>query len=265
MSRILRIATCLLAVFALKAADNQLTAQEKTAGWRLLFDGRTFANWEDPGAKSPPGDSFTIADGCLKAVAHPKIQEDLVSLARFGDFELEWDWKISPRGNSGLKYKIQDRVPVPNTGRKFEDEVNAALKNRAAGRFPGGQLYTVAFEYQLVDNAGPDPTRNGPTHGAAALYDILAPTKDATRPVGEFNHSRLVVRGKHIEHWLNGEKVVEGDLDGPEASAHLARRWGAGSPMYELLTKQPRERCPIALQNHDDDAWFKNIKIRELQ
>lgn len=256
----------LCAVVGLKAADNRLTADETKAGWRLLFDGRTFANWEDPGRASPPGDAFVVQDGCLKSVAHPKVQEDLVSLASFADFELEWDWKISPRGNTGLKYKIQDRVFVAaDPTMNFEDNVNAALRQRSSGRPASGERYTVSFEYQLVDNAGPDPSRNGPAYATAALYGILAPVKDATRPVGEFNHSRLVVRGKRIEHWLNGEKMVEGSLDGPEAARSLGKRWGAGSPVYDLLTRQPRARCPIALQNHGDESWFKNIRIREIE
>jgi hypothetical protein len=82
--------------------------------------------------------------------------------------------------------------------------------------------------------------------------------------VGEFNHSRLLVRGKHFEHWLNGEKVVVGDLDAPEVALSMTKRWGEGSRVWELLVKQPRARCPISLQNHGDDAWFKNIRIRTL-
>ena len=74
------------------AADNQLSAAEKAAGWKLLFDGKSYANWDDPTKKSPPGDAFTIEDGCLKAVAHPKIVEYLFTRDLYSDFELEWDW-----------------------------------------------------------------------------------------------------------------------------------------------------------------------------
>ena len=93
-----------------RAADNQLSAQEKASGWQLLFDGRTFAGWEDPAKKSPPGDSFVIVDGCLKATARPRISEDLFTTDTYRDFELEFEWKIAPAGNSGVKYRIQDRV-----------------------------------------------------------------------------------------------------------------------------------------------------------
>ncbi len=247
------------------AADNQLTAQEKAAGWRLLFDGRTFAGWQDPARRSPPGDSFTIEDGCLKAAAHPRITEDLFTRDAFRDFELEFDWKIAPGGNSGVKYRIQDHVfLIERPAARFEDQVNASLRNRPKQRPATGQDYVVGFEYQLLDNRLNPDALNGLTHQTGALYDMFPPSQDAARPVGEFNHSRLVVRGLHVEHWLNGVKVVDARLDAPEVAQACTRRWGAGSPVFDLLVKQPRRKCPISLQNHDTEAWFRNIKIRRL-
>ena len=249
-----------------RAADNQLTAKEKAAGWQLMFDGRTYAGWEDLAKKSPPGDSFTIEDGCLKASPHARITEDLFSKDTYRDFELEFDWKISPGGNSGVKYRIQDRVflldqKIP----RFEDLVNASLKNRHPDRPAKGQDYVIGFEYQLLDNGRNPDARAGTTHQTGAVYDMVGPSKDATRTVGEFNHSRLVVKGEHVEHWLNGVKVVDASLDGPEVARGTAARWGAGSPVYNLLVRQPRKDCPISLQNHGSAAWFRNIKIRRLR
>lgn len=255
-----------LLALPLCAADNQLTPQEKAAGWKLLFDGKTFANWVDNTKMSPPGTSFTIEDGCLKSTSHPPIDEDLFSADTYGDFELEWDWKISPRGNSGVKYRIQDHVfLLDKRVQPFEPNVNAALANRRTDRPAKGQDYVIGFEYQLTDNAtNPDAMRNGGLHQSAALYDIVAPSEDATKPVGEFNHSRLVVKGDHVEHWLNGVKVVDTSLKGPEVAKSMAKRWGDSSPVYDLLVKQPQKQCHISLQNHDDVAWFKNIKIHPL-
>ena len=266
MSKFLVIAA-LFAAVPLSAADNQLTPQEKSAGWILLFDGKTFDHWIDPTKKSPPATSFVIEDGCLKSTSHPAITEDLFSAATYRDFELEWDWKISPRGNSGLKYRIQDHVFLPDQQvRHFEDNVNAALKNRRSDRPAKGQDYVIGFEYQITDNAAnPDALHNGPLHQAGALYDIFPPARDATKPVGEFNHSRLVVRGDHVEHWLNGEKVVDASLKAPEVARSMAKRWTEGSPVYDLLVNQPVKDCHISLQNHGDVAWFKNIKIRPLK
>src|SRR6185369_6513291 len=216
----------------LSAADNRLTGSEKSAGWKLLFDGKTFAGWEDPTRKSPPGDSFTIEDGCLKSTSHPRIVEDLFTKATYANFELELDWKISPGGNSGMKYRIEDRVFLLDEKLpKFEDQVNAALKNRRKDRPAKGQDYVIGFEFQITDNVtNPDAVRNGPRHQAAALYDMFAASKDVTRPVGQFNHLRLVVKGDHIEHWLNGEKVLDGSLKAPEVVASVEKRWGKDSP-----------------------------------
>ncbi len=251
---------------SLPAADNQLTAQERAAGWKLLFDGKTYAGWEDPTKKSPPGDSFTIEDGCLKSTSHPNIEEDLFTEERFADFEMQFDWKISPRGNSGVKYRIQDRVFLLDEKLpRFEDRVNASLKNRRTDRPAKDQEYVIGFEYQITDNgANPDARSNGLLHQTAALYDMFAASKDVTRPVGEFNHSSLVVRGDHIEHWLNGEKVVDASLKAPEVAQASAKRWGQDSPVYHLLVDQPRKNCQVSLQNHSDVAWFKNIRIKRL-
>lgn len=262
------LACVVLMLPCLRAADNELTTKERTAGWRLLFDGKTYDHWEDPTKKSPPGDSFAIEDGCLKPVAHARIEEDLFSKDKFTDFELEFDWKISPGGNSGVKYRIQDRgflIGKEGPGTKFEDLANASFKHKRTDRPAQGQEYVVGFEYQVLDNALNPDARRGTNHQAGALYDMFSPLKDITRPVGEFNHSRLVVKGEHVEHWLNGEKVVDASLDASEVAKGTGARWGTDSPIYEMLVKHPRKACQISLQNHSSDAWFKNIKIRELR
>jgi len=247
-----------LLVSAVSAADRE---------WHTLFDGKTFAGWLDPTKKSPPGDSFVIEDGCLKATRHPRITEDLFTAEKFGDFELEFDWKISPKGNSGLKYRIQDTVWIVNEREpgKFEDKVRAAMEHPLTQRPSAGQDYVIGFEYQMTDNAAnSDAMHNGPKHQTAALYDMIAASRDVTKPVGEFNHSRIVVKGDHIEHWLNGQKVVDGSLKSSDIAAGVEKRWGKDSPVYNLLVNQPRKECPISLQNHGDEAWFKNIRIRAL-
>jgi hypothetical protein len=267
MPHVLKItALACAAVLAAAAADNQLTAPEKAAGWSLMFDGKTFAGWEDPTKKVPPDSGFTIEDGCIKPLPHQAFNQDLFTRALYGDFEMEFDWKISPGGNSGVKFRIQDRVTLldEKPGLKFEDRVNASMKNRRTDRPVKGQEYVIGFEYQVLDNAkNPDALR-GTNHQAGALYDMLSPLKDATKPVGEFNHARLVVKGDAVEHWLNGVKVVDGSLNDPQVAKGSAARWGTDSQVYELLVKHPRNPCQISIQNHGSDAWFKNIKIRKL-
>src|SRR5438270_2909814 len=106
-------------------AQNALTPEESKAGWVLLFDGKTMTNWVDPRQKTPPGDAWSIEDGTLKAAKSPRIREDLFTERTFRDFELVFDWRISPAGNSGVKYRIQDHLFVlpREPGEKFEASV----------------------------------------------------------------------------------------------------------------------------------------------
>lgn len=252
-------------------AQGTLTPQEQKSGWKLLFDGKTFANWQDPAKMTPAGDAWTIFDGYIKTKPHPSFTEDLVSVAKYGDFELTWDWRISPGGNSGLKYRIQEFVPIATENRaskKFEDTVEDAAKRgttRAkAAAEKGTQSYVVGFEYQMIDDDKHRDAQRGPLYQTGSLYSMIPRTKQAAKPVGEINHSRLVVKGSHIEHWLNGEKVVDASLMDPVIGEGLAKRWGTTSKVYNWLVKQPRKECWISLQNHGDEAWFNNIKIRKL-
>ena len=241
-------------------------ACQAQSGWIVLFDGKSMAGWEDPRQKVPPGDAWSIDDGCLKANRKPRITEDLFTKELFRDFELDFEWRVAAGANSGVKYRIQDHVFVARRGvSKFEDLVNFSVENRPTSRPNQGQDYVVGFEYQVLDNARNPDARNGLDHQAAALYDIAGPSQDVTKPVGEFNQSRLVVKGNHVEHWLNGVKVVDADLDSPHAAERIAHRWGSGTPVTNLLVRQPKKDCPISLQNHGDEAWFRNIRIRRLE
>lgn len=258
----------LAAALTALAADNSLSPAEKKAGWILLFDGTTMNGWVDPSTHNPPGDAWTIEDGTLKTRSHPRFTEDLFTTRTFRDYELEWDWRISPRGNSGVKYRIQDHVwilpPVPGKHERFENQVERSYENRLTTRPDKGQDYVVGFEYQMTDTANPD-AKSSDKHSTGALYDMVAPSQDATRPAGEWNHSRIVLKGEHVEHWLNGVKVVDTTLDSPDAMAGIHKRWANTPKVLQLLAKQPKKDTPISLQNHDDVAWFKNIKIRPLK
>jgi hypothetical protein len=253
---------------------NVLTAAEKVDGWVLLFDGRTMDHWQDPGKLNPPGDAWTIEDHCLKPVSKARIEEDLVSSETYRDFELQWDWRISRGGNTGVKYRIQafpilvQSAAQPNA-EKFEAKVAFALQHRLFDRslIPAGgkaAIYPLGFEYQMIDNAVHPDAKRGPLYQTGALYSILGPVADATGPVGGFDHSRLVVRSSHFEHWLNGKKVLDVTVN-PDMLKHaLGKRWGEDSLAIQLLSQQPKKDCPITLQNHGDAAWFRDIKIRVI-
>ena len=114
-----------------------------------------------------------------------------------------------------------------------------------------------------------DDSKNGDAlgnakHTAGALYDMVAPSTNATKPVGEFNQSRIVLRGNHVEHWMNGVKVVDSSLDAPAAMEGIRKRWANAPHVRDLLAGQPVKDCPISLQNHGDAVWFRSIKIRVL-
>ncbi len=261
--KLLLLLLCALPLTA--AAPNTLTPEEKRAGWILLFDGSTMNGWDDPRSKSPAGDAWSIEDGCLKAKAHAVITEDLFTQRTFRDFELVFDWKIAPAGNSGLKYRIQDHFFVNNAAPgRFEQKVENSIENRLP-RQPKGQDYVVGFEYQMTDDATNGDATSNPKHTAGALYDMVVPASHATLPVGEFNHSKIVVRGNHVEHWMNGKKVVDSSLDSEDALAGIRHRWRDSPKVMNLLANQPVKDCPISLQNHGDNAWFRDIKIRELK
>ena len=255
-------------------SHNILTPEEKAAGWKLLFDGKTLAGWEDPARETPPGENWVVEDGCIKAVDKPRIVEDLFTKESFENFELHFEWKIVPKGNSGVKYRVQDRAVLEDGklkphAKKFEETVDYELKNRLGARnkiAPGAhvQEYVIAFEYQMIDDSGHSDAAVGGDHLTGSIYSMVAPTKAAARPAGEFNQSKIVLRGNHVEHWLNGQKILDTQIDSDQIAKGLAKRWTTESPVYQMLTKQPKKKTPITLQHHNDPAWFRNIKIRPL-
>ena len=258
----------------LAAAALNAQSSRESKGWVSLFDGKTMDHWNDPRKMNPPGDSWTIEDGALKATRNPRITEDLVSTQGYSNFEFAWEWKISEGGNSGVKYRAQS-FPIltaatrdPNA-KKFEDQVDYALRNRALersliGRTGKAQIYVVGMEYQMIDNPRHPDAKRGPLYRSGALYSIVPPAKDATKPAGEWNASRVVVRGNHFQHWLNGTNVVDVDATPAVLNHALLKRWGPDSEVLRLLTEQPKKQCPVTLQNHGDVAWFRNIRIHEL-
>ena len=260
----------LLMAAPLTAADNTLTPEEKRAGWKLLFDGRTLAGWD----LSAQSDAYTVADSALRSTPRPKFREDIATKESFGDFELSFDWKVAPGSNSGVKYRTQaigvvHPAFVPDTIKKFEHRLDYAFAHpQPREKMPQdgrGEIYYVAFEYQVIDNTAHSDAKRSRKSQAGALYQLIAPTEDVVKGVGEWNAGRIVVRGSRVEHWLNGKKVVDASLDDPAISAGLEARWTTQSPVYQFLTRRPKARGPIVLQNHNDEAWYKNLKIRELK
>jgi hypothetical protein len=239
------------------SAPNTLTAAESAAGWRLLFDGRTLTGWRGLGMSGPPAGHWTVEDGTIKKIATKNVPMvdgkrqpggDLITDKLYHNFELEWDWKMTPVGNSGLKYNVSEQLSL--AGGKTAAELSpSTAQNRAA----------LGFEYQMIDD---DRHSDGklPTHRSGALYDLITPNENKhLNPIGEWNHSKLVFNGNHGEHWLNGLKVVEYELGSPSLNAALA------ASKYKVIPGfATRRDTPIVLQDHTEEMYFRSIKIREL-
>jgi hypothetical protein len=261
----------IFAAFAATAADNVLTTEERSAGWVLLFDGQTMRGWRDPAKENPPGDSWAIEDGCLKTRPRPRISEDLISESSYGDFELAFDWRISPGGNSGVKYHIQRLVFMDNTkvrARRFEAMVAGELSNPVSDRTrlaadATAQEYSIAFEMQLLDDDRHPDAKNGPRFRTGALYGMLPPLTTAAKQPGEWNTGRLIVKGTHVEHWINGVKVLDSSLTDDGVREGATKRWGEYPEVLKLFT-DPKPSGLISLQHHGDQVWFRNVKIRKL-
>ncbi len=264
---------CIAASLTAQAADNVLTPEEKEAGFRLLFDGHTFKGWHDPASEKPPGECWVIEDGMLKTTPKPRITEDLVSEESFGNFDLKFDWRISARGNTGVKYRIQRTIFMDNSEvdrnagfeAGLEHEITASHSNRTTlGPGATGLEYTVSYEFQLIDDAGyPELSKTDHVHDTGALYSMIPPKAKAAKPAGQWNTSRLVVNGDHFEHWINGVLVCDGALHSEESRAGTSKRWAAAPTIRDILNNAA-STGPLSLQHHGATVYFKNLKVRTL-
>ncbi|MBW8812695.1 MAG: DUF1080 domain-containing protein [Caulobacterales bacterium] len=224
---VLALGLCLAASSAIAAeAPNTLTPAETSAGWRLLFDGKSTAGWRGFKAAAPDK-GWTVKDGVLSP--DPKTSKDLITKAEFASFELSFQWKISPKGNSGVMFHVIEQ---------------------------GDETYESGPEYQILDNSRGEP----PPEQAGALFALYPPSMDMTKPVGEWNQGKLVVDHGHVQHWLNGMKVAEYDLGSADFKAKVAASKFKQWPQY---ASSPTGH--IALQNHGDAVWFRSLKIRVLK
>ncbi len=250
----LRLMTWMIAVLALTpsawaaeaapccpSTHNTLSEQEVADGWVLLFDGKTLDGWRGVVRAEVAPHHWVIEDGVLRKVARddvPKDAEgkplpggDLMTVEQFDDFEFSVDWKISPGGNSGVKYNVKP-----------------ALQKRSGA---------LGFEFQIVD---PNyvPALN-PLQYTGSLYDMLPPS-DPSFDLEAWNNARIVVRDGRGEHYLNGRKVVEYAFDSPELNAAVA-----ASKFAPIEGWSSHGVGHIVLQDHHDQCEFRNIKVRRIE
>ncbi len=197
--------------------------------WRALFDGKTLDAGRAYKSDAPP-QKWEAKDGVLTKEGNAS---DLISRDEFGDFELEVDWKIGEAGNSGIFYR-------------GTEEYNA--------------IYWSAPEYQLLDNIKADDNKQ-PNHLAGSVYDLYDAPADAVKPLGEWNQTRILARGNHIEHWLNGRKIAEYDLGSADWNAKLAASKFKGYPNF---ARAPKGHLGIQ-GNHPGSLALRNIRVRDLR
>jgi hypothetical protein len=233
---------------AAQSAPNTLTPAERAAGWRLLFDGRTLKGWRGLGYDSVPSAHWRVVNGSIEKIAsgnvakipdgQPAVGGDLMTLDTFGDFELSFQWSVTPGANSGVKYNVSEEFSL------------AHASNHAA----------LGFEYQVLDDSLSDDNKI-PSHRAGSLYDLIPPNgAKKLMPVGQWNTSRIVFQGRHGEHWLNGAKIVEFYLGTPRMDSLLTK-----SKYHTIPGFADRRDGHIILQDHGDQVFYRDIKIRELK
>ena len=221
----------LTAASLLSAAPvNQLTDEEQAAGWKLLFDGKTTEGWRTFKKQSFPDQGWVVENGWLHCLG--KRGGDIITDAEFDDFELQWEWKLAPAGNSGVKYFV--------------------IESRSEA---------LGHEYQMID----DERATGVDRGnrkqlTASFYAVLAPTiQPPVKPPGEINSSRILVKGTHVEHWLNGVKVLEYDC-----GSNVVKAGVAASKFKNTAAFGSKVKGHLLLQDHESEVWFRNVKLRKL-
>lgn len=245
-TRALLLVTALLFATLPLAAQtpNTLTAQEKAQGWHLLFDGKTSTGWRSTHSSGFPATGWEVKDGMISVTENGGEEGgnagDIITIRKYTNFELSVDFRITPGANSGIKYFVDlDMTPEH-----------------------GGHGSAIGFEYQILDDAVHPDAKKGSNgdRTLASLYDMIpAAANKPVRPIGEWNTARIVIRGAHGEHWLNGVKVVEYERFTPafrklvaDSKYHVYPNFGEAHDGY------------ILLQDHGFPLSFRNIKIREL-
>lgn len=235
MKKLILICACMASgLMAFGQGMNALSKQEKKEGFKLLFDGKTFAGWHTYGKPGQVGASWTIEDGIIGFDLAKKDGGDLITDAAYVNYDFSVDWKISPNGNSGIIFNVtEDPVKYHST-------------------------YNTGPEMQVLDDAG-HPDGKIIKHNSGDLYDLIKSSVNVTKPVGEWNTARIVNNRGLLQLYLNGSKVVETRTDDANWKAMVA-----GSKFKTMPGFGVNMQGRIALQDHGNPVWYRNIKIKEL-
>lgn len=232
MTRQTLIAAALLALASAQLgaqAPNTLSREDRQAGWRLLFDGKTTDGWRGYKTDTVPA-AWHVTDGVLTKTVGTR---DIMTKEQFKDFEFRFDWKLATGGNAGVFYR---------------------------GTSEFDHIYWTGPEFQLLDDANAPDGRNRLT-SAGSAYGLYAAPAGIVKAAGEWNSSRIVVKGNHVEHWMNGQKLLEYELLSPDWEAKVA------ASKFKVWPKYGREpKGYIGIQgDHNGELSLRNIMIRELR
>ena len=210
--------------------------QAQGNGWTILFDGSSTDKFRGYNMQTFPG-SWKVEDGALVTLTGvPNV--DLVTKDAYKDFELEFEWKVSIAGNSGVFFHMQELLSHESGN----------------GNSPN---WLDNFEMQILDDINFNDKE--PKRSAGSLYDLITPQNKQLRPVGEYNLAKLIVKGNHVEHWLNGNKFLEYEMGSDDMNKLLQGSKFKNNPNYG---KSPDGL--VMFQHHGQKVWFKNIRIKRL-
>lgn len=213
---------------AAAGAPNLLTQAQRDDGWELLFDGHSLDGWRAYDREGAP-EGWAVEDGLLMRSGPGG---DIIAEPVFADFELRLEWRVEERGNSGVFYR-------------------AALGEE--------WIYHSAPEFQVLDDDR-HPDGQNPLTSAGANYGLHPAPRGVVRPAGEWNEARVVVDGAHVEHWLNGSKVVEYEFGSPDWEERVAASKFVEWPAYG---RAPQGH--VGLQDHGDPVWYRSVMIRTIR
>ena len=223
------VAALIALVWTFASTGNVAAVQD---GWTDLFDGKSLAGWR--GYKQPDASKtrWKVENGMLAVDPgdgkDTRGARDLITTGTYDNFELSFEWKVSPGGNSGVKYFV------------LEDRDSA-----------------IGHEYQVIDDEKHTDAKIGGHRQTAAFYDVLPAANRPVKPAGEFNQSRIVVNGTHVEHWLNGTRVLQYELASPALQTAIEKSKFKG---IERFGKP--QKGHILLQDHGDRVWYRSVRIR---
>ena len=207
-----------------------ISCSKTPSDWTILFDGQSVTGMRGYKMDSFPWDSWVIKEGTLKTIPGSK-GVDIISTDIYKDFELELEWKLQSGGNSGIFY--------------FATE-------------DGNFIWQSAPEMQVLDNTA-HPDRMRKVTSAGALYDLIAPKNEVVKPLGQFNQVKIISKDNHIEHWLNGQKLLEYEYGSEEMKALIGQSKFKDMPYFAKASSGR-----IGLQGDHGEVWYKNIRIRKL-